>query len=271
MKDAYFPHDINARNDPKMPALKLKYKSSGIGMYWIFVEILREQENFKYLIDNDIIWESLAGEFMTTPEEAQQFMGDCIQKYKLFKTDGEYIWSDSLVKRMQKMVDSRTKRSDAGKKGMESRWGKKPSEDNNVITTLYQTANSDITNDNKEEKSKEEKSKENINISSNEDIVSETDRVPYRDIVNLYHSICTTLPRIKDITGNRQNTVRVLWKQTNNLDYFKELFQKTHDSDFLSGRNGNWMNCCFDWIIKPANRKKIMEGNYINKEKTANW
>lgn len=160
MKDAYyFPHDVNARNDPKMPALKLKYKSSGIGMYWIFIEILREQENFKYLIDNDIIWESLASEFMTSPDEAHQFMDDCINKYKLFKTDGEYIWSESLIRRMSKMVESRSKRSDAGKKGMESRWGKKTSEDNNVITTLYQDANSVITNDNKVEDSKEEESK----------------------------------------------------------------------------------------------------------------
>ena len=160
MKDApYFSHDANARNDPKMSALKLKYKASGIGMYWIFIEILREQENFKYFIDNDIIWESLADEFMTTPERAKNFIEECICKFKLLKTDGQYIWSDSLTKRMQKMIDSRVKRSAAGIKGMKNRWGNKSNTNNNIITELYQSVNSDIT---KDSKVKESKVKDNI-------------------------------------------------------------------------------------------------------------
>jgi hypothetical protein len=270
MKDAYFPHDINARNDPKMPALKLKYKSSGIGMYWIFVEILREQEEFKYLVDNDIIWESLAGEFMTTPEEAQQFMNDCIQKYKLFKTDGEYIWSESLFRRMQKMVDSRTKRSDAGKKGMESRWGKKPSEDNNVITTLYQDANSDITNDNRGEESKVKESKEDIkDIASNDALSTEidlTDRIPYQNIVDLYHSICVSYPKLKAIGDNRKKAISARWKQyKKDLSIFETLFGNAEDSEFLKGKNKKNWSADFNWLLNDANMSKVLEGKYSNK------
>jgi hypothetical protein len=36
------------------------------------------------------------------------------------------------------------------------------------------------------------------------------------------------------------------------------------DSDFLTGRTGKF-TASFDWIIKPANRQKILEGNYANK------
>ena len=171
MKDAYyFPHDSNARNDPKMSALKLKYRASGIGMYWIFIEILRDQEEFKYLIDQDIVWDNLADEFMTTPKKSEEFINDCISKFKLLKTDGQYIWSDSLIRRLKPMLEERDKKSAGGKKGMQSRWGNKPSADNTVITELYDTAKNDITPDNKGKESKEKDSKVNKTLYSSEHI-----------------------------------------------------------------------------------------------------
>ena len=36
------------------------------------------------------------------------------------------------------------------------------------------------------------------------------------------------------------------------------------DSDFLSGKNGKWYGCNFDWILKPENLKKILSGAYDN-------
>ena len=33
-------------------------------------------------------------------------------------------------------------------------------------------------------------------------------------------------------------------------------------SDYLSGRNGKWQNCSFDWLIKENNYIKVLEGNY---------
>ena len=35
--------------------------------------------------------------------------------------------------------------------------------------------------------------------------------------------------------------------------------------EFLTGRDGKWHGCSFDWILKPANWQKITEGNYENK------
>ena len=39
------------------------------------------------------------------------------------------------------------------------------------------------------------------------------------------------------------------------------------DSDFLSGRNGKWTSCNFDWLINENNMVKVLEGNYKNKGK----
>ena len=47
-KDAYFfSHDCNARNDPKILALRSVYGAEGYGVYFMLVEILREQPEYQ--------------------------------------------------------------------------------------------------------------------------------------------------------------------------------------------------------------------------------
>ena len=47
-KDAYyFPHDCNARNDPKILALRSVFGAEGYGVYWMLIEIRREQPDYK--------------------------------------------------------------------------------------------------------------------------------------------------------------------------------------------------------------------------------
>lgn len=162
MKDAYyFPHDSNARGDPKTKFLISVYGMKGYGMYWVLIEVLRDQDGFKLPVNN-ITLSSLADDFRISFDEAKKFIDDCIYEFTLLKTDSKFMWSDSLIARMQKMIKSREKRSAAGKKGMESRWGNKPGGDNNVITTLYKDANTVITKDNKGKESKVDNKIEDI-------------------------------------------------------------------------------------------------------------
>lgn len=114
--------------------------------------------------------------------------------------------------------------------------------------------------------------KNDKNILSNDNIVNlPIDVIPYQEIMNLFNKTCKTLPSIKSIEGTRQQTVRVLWKEIKSIEYFENLFNEVNYSDFLSGRNGKWMNCNFDWILKQSNRRKIMEGVYKNKDVTSSW
>jgi hypothetical protein len=48
------------------------------------------------------------------------------------------------------------------------------------------------------------------------------------------------------------------------LDAIRDFFKRVEASDFLTGRTGNFHGCGFDWVIQPANRQKIIEGNYDN-------
>lgn len=94
-----------------------------------------------------------------------------------------------------------------------------------------------------------------------------SNRIDYPSVMEKFNRICTTLPRVKQLTDNRRRAIRSAWKIVEPVGGWEKLFRIVDTSDFLSGRNGAWNGCGFDWILKPSNLTKIIEGNYANKEK----
>jgi hypothetical protein len=90
--------------------------------------------------------------------------------------------------------------------------------------------------------------------------------VPFGEIMKLYNEICVSLPKIKNIDGQRRKAVAARWRTYKTIETFKELFQATEGSDFLKGSNDRNWNADFDWIMKPNNFSKVLEGKYANKK-----
>ncbi len=86
----------------------------------------------------------------------------------------------------------------------------------------------------------------------------------YQAIVNSFNLICTSLPKVQKLTDTRKKKIKNASKLLNEIT-FDDIFGKVESSDFLSGRNGKWTACCFDWVLNPTNLTKIIEGNYDNK------
>lgn len=55
----YFSHDTNARNDPKILALRDNWGVEGYGIYWVLIEMLRESNDYKLPI-KPYIWNASA-------------------------------------------------------------------------------------------------------------------------------------------------------------------------------------------------------------------
>ena len=124
MKDAYyFSHDANARNDPKICAMRAEFGAEGYGWYWVIVEMLREQEDYHLDYTEPFIWSAIAQQMQASAEQAQAFVQQCINTYKLFTLDanGDKFCSPSLLRRMEKRDEISKKRSRAGKKGAKTR------------------------------------------------------------------------------------------------------------------------------------------------------
>lgn len=132
MKDAYyFSHDANARNDPKILAMRSIYGAAGYGWFWIIVEMLREQDNYRLPLDK-YTGNALAMQMQCTPEEARKFIEDCINEFHLFASDGEYFWSDSLCRRMAQYDAKAIK----ARKAAQARWEKERNEQNKKVNKI---------------------------------------------------------------------------------------------------------------------------------------
>lgn len=158
-KDAYFfSHDCNARNDPKILALRSVYGAEGYGVYFMLVEILREQPDYKLAV-NKYIWSTLAMQMQVEASKLEQIINDCCTEFSengntLLVNDGEYLYSASLLRRMGKVDDISNLRREAARK----RWENKPCKTSGNSDGCSDDANA-VQEQSKEKKSKEKKSK----------------------------------------------------------------------------------------------------------------
>lgn len=187
-------------------------------------------------------------------EEDVQFTLLFLEKHKLIEVvnDREYMLPEA-VKNMDSESDSA-----ARMRNMRERRQIKSSQCNALPS---QCAHSNVTCDTEREKEREKDI--DISLSSDDD---KTIRMDYQKIVDQFNSVCRSLPKVQSITDKRKKAMRAADKHLDSIGGFHALFEKVEQSDFLTGRSGSWSGCGFDWILKPANMTKIMEGNYDNRE-----
>lgn len=117
-KDAYyFSHDSNARHDPKIVKMLTKYPN-GYQWYFMIIEILREQADYRYKMD-EYYSTAIARELHIDRKEVEQFVADCINEFNLFVSDSKKFWSRSLLKRMK----FKDKKSKIYSENAKKRWG----------------------------------------------------------------------------------------------------------------------------------------------------
>ena len=272
MKDAYyFPHDSNARHDPKILEMRAAYGAKGYGLFWMIIEILRDQEAYRIKV-KDNFYAGLALDLNADKEEIKQFITDCINEFELLESDGNYVWSNSLKLRMEHLDEKREKARIAANIRWKNEPGK-PTDDADAVQTQSES------NTRRVEESKSEESQSEVEIVSegpdttnhsndkNPAVDTKSNSPPYDEIIRLYNKICESLPKVKVRSDARLNQIRLRWKKFGKqygIKFFEELFERANDSAFLSGSNGKWQGCNFDWLLKEANMIKVMEGNYDN-------
>lgn len=86
----------------------------------------------------------------------------------------------------------------------------------------------------------------------------EASSLDYESIVNLYRQHCPNLQPVRALNDRRKKTLKA-W---GDIDEMEQTFIKAGQSGFLGGQNDRGWKANFDWVIKPENRIKILEGNY---------
>ena len=104
---------------------------------------------------------------------------------------------------------------------------------------------------------------------------------PIEKLINLYHEVLPTCTRMVERTAARDSVIRARWRdkaqpktgkaryttEVDGLAYWRRFFEYVAKSDFLCGRSEptkdrQVFTASLDWLLKPANFAKVVEGNY---------
>lgn len=91
----------------------------------------------------------------------------------------------------------------------------------------------------------------------------QADDVPCEAIFDVYERVLPTKPRVRIRDDARRKAIRSLWgkdKRYQSVEFWERYFGVVRNSTFLMSQR----TFAFDWLMKPANFKKVAEGNYDN-------
>jgi Asp-tRNA(Asn)/Glu-tRNA(Gln) amidotransferase C subunit len=179
----YFPHDSNAKDDPKCTIMIFKKGLEYYGIFWVLIELCRDQPEYKYPLE---LIPAIAQKYNTTFEKVKEVIFD----FGLFQVDeSNFFFSNSLVERMAPLEQKRIQASHAGKLSAQKRL--------QISTCVQQTFNACSTDvqpkrveESKEEKKRKDESKvKEINRDTQKNVKHSFDQSPYFNLNYLINSM----------------------------------------------------------------------------------
>nr|DAI48897.1 MAG TPA: hypothetical protein [Caudoviricetes sp.] len=77
------------------------------------------------------------------------------------------------------------------------------------------------------------------------------------------------IKQVKTVTPKRRSVIEARARE-NGKEALKTVADKSASSDFLNGKNDRGWLATFDWLMRPNNFVKVLEGNFDNKNMAAN-
>ena len=90
-----------------------------------------------------------------------------------------------------------------------------------------------------------------------------TVRVDYDRYIEYFNNNCPRLSKVMMLTPERRKAIKGIFLKHNHKTILKMMIMAS-ESDFLSGENDRGWKATFDWLIRPKNFIKVVEGNYSN-------
>ena len=92
--------------------------------------------------------------------------------------------------------------------------------------------------------------------------------IDYQFIINNYHTLCPKMSKVLVLNDTRKGYINARVGEYG-LEKVISVFRIAGQSDFLNGKNDKAWKADFEWIVRPENFVKVMEGKYINKKPIA--
>ena len=122
--------------------------------------------------------------------------------------------------------------------------------------------------DNNERKIKKDKEskKDKEGVQPDKPAASSPSSSQINEVVNLYHKICISYPKVAVISDELKSALKKLLGKYS-VEQIRTVFETAEKSDFLKGVNKRDWQASFEWLIKENNFVKVLNGNYNNPQK----
>lgn len=87
--------------------------------------------------------------------------------------------------------------------------------------------------------------------------------IDYQRYVKHFNNRCKRLSKATILTNQRKNAIRLRLQEYDHQSILK-MINEAAESDFLCGENERAWKATFDWLFRPNNFVKVLEGNYSN-------
>ena len=247
--------------------------------------MLNTQKNHHAMKDSFILYVSQYKAIKTLALEQKGRLLDCIFLYTLGEdidiTDDPVLlitWifvKERLDANFEKYENVVEKRRAAGRKGGLARVANQANQANAILLQANQANQADIVNDIVNVNVNDNVNNNNVinnNIPSNKldgtsnSTADLTQAKSFKGVVLQYFNEKMANKAIKQV--RQINNQRSEWLMARVKEYGKdaifEMIDKAAASDFLNGRNGRGFMATFDWLMRPNNFPKVIDGNYDN-------
>ena len=89
--------------------------------------------------------------------------------------------------------------------------------------------------------------------------------IDYDNIIELYHELCPKMSKVIKLGDQRKGYIHARFSEYG-LSKITEVLKLAGESDFLNGVNSKAWKADFEWVMRPNNFIKILEGKYQNKQ-----
>lgn len=91
-------------------------------------------------------------------------------------------------------------------------------------------------------------------------------QVPYQKILEMYYELCPSMSKVRPVnkyTDEIKRNVKARYAEYT-IEDFTIVFKKAEASDFLNNRADVTFQASFDWLMRPKNFSKALNGNFDN-------
>ena len=271
----YFPLNVDIDQDDKVAIIETIHGITGFGIVIkLLMKIYSEDYFYKWGEKEQILFSKRVN---VDINEVNVIINDCV-KWGLFDEklfEDHNILTSAGIQRRFLEITKRRKRVEMVKQYLLLN-----NEDIKAYSdVVYVNINSqgEVVNDNistqskvkesKVKESKEDKSDTSVSKSN----VSHSTQINYEALINFFNEETKGVFGIVryPISDKRRGSIRARIND-HGKDTFVEMIQKAYASDFLKGDNKRDFKATFDWLIRPNNFQKTIEGNYDNKQNYTN-